>query len=107
MKAFYLDRIQILSELKKIAKQAGKLFPEIEEIRIFGSFSKGEETGLSDIDLFLIVEKEENNPITRMKPYFYFFSENIDLSLDMIVALKSEKENFKELLQGSILLYKH
>ncbi len=30
-----------------------------------------------------------------MKPYFQFFSENIDLSLDVIVALKSEKENFK------------
>ncbi len=42
-----------------------------------------------------------------MKAYFYFFSENFDLSLDMIVGLKSEKENFKELLQGSILLYKH
>lgn len=71
--AIWLDRNQLLEELKTAAKEAKDAFPEIKEIRLFGSLARNEETGLSDVDIFIVAETEIKNPIERIKPYFCFF----------------------------------
>lgn len=106
VKAFWLNKEDVISRLKEIARESLTVFPEIREIRLLGSLAKGEETGLSDADIFLLVDSGEKNPIERMKPYFNFFSERIGLAIDMIVATPDEIENFKELLKESIILSK-
>lgn len=104
VKGIYLDREYVLKKLKEVSGEALTVFPEIKEVRLFGSLAKGEETGLSDIDIFIIAKCKETNPIERMKPFFGFFSDKMDISVDMIVADESEIENFKEILKESILL---
>lgn len=104
MKAIWINREEILKELIKTCKEALREFSEIEEIRLFGSLAKGDETGLSDIDLFIVAENQVLNPIERIRPYFSFFSERIKMGIDMIVATSDEKEKFKDLLKESIRL---
>jgi len=106
VKAFWLNKESILCRLREITMESLTAFPEIREVRLFGSFAKGEETGLSDIDIFLLVDSGEKNPVERMKPYFNFFSERFDLAIDIIVATVDEIENSKELLKESIVLSK-
>ncbi len=106
VRAFYLNKEDIINKLIETAQESLNKFPEIREVRLIGSLAKGEETGLSDIDIFLVADNEERNPIERMKPYFNFFSERIDLAIDMIVARSDEIEYFKEFLKESITLSK-
>lgn len=73
VKAFYLNKEDIITGLREIARESLKEFPEIREIRLIGSLAKGEETGLSDVDIFLLVDSKEKNIIEWMKPYFNFF----------------------------------
>jgi len=81
------------------------MFPEIQEVRLIGSIAKGENTGLSDVDIFILVDNANDNPIERIKPYFNFFSDKIDIAIDILVATKEEAESFRNLLQKSLLLY--
>lgn len=106
VRAIFLNREEVLKKLREISGEALAVFPEIKEIRLFGSLAKREETGLSDIDIFLLIESEQKNPIERMKPYFGFFSDRLDIAVDMIAATEDEMENFKEILKESILLCK-
>ena len=78
VKAFYWDREGLLARLHEVAGEALRKFPEIAEIRLIGSFAQGTETGLSDVDIFiLLTESAEKHPIERMKPYYYFFSDKL------------------------------
>ena len=104
VKAFYLDRNKLIQELQKAAGEAMLLFPEIKEIRLVGSVARGEQTGLSDVDLFIVVDNSEESALERMKPYYRFFSDKIKLSLDIFTARKEETGSYQDLLVGSILL---
>ncbi len=107
VKGFYIDREKVIVKLKEISERALKIFPEILEIRVFGSFAKGEETGLSDLDIFILITgSEEKNPLERLKKYFYFFVDNIDIAVDVIVADLNEIKNFKDIISNSILITK-
>ncbi len=87
--------------------EQAKIFPEILEIRVFGSFAKGEETGLSDVDIFVLISSlEEKNPVERLKKYFYFFAENMDIAVDVIVADLNEINNLQDIILNSILITK-
>ena len=104
VKAFYLDRNKLIQELQKAAGEAMLLFPEITEIRLVGSVARGEQTGLSDVDLFIVIDNSEEGALERMKPYYRFFSDKIKLSLDIFTARKEETGSYQDLLVGSILL---
>ncbi len=105
VKAISLNREGVLQRLKEIVEEASRVFPEIVEVRLFGSLARGEETGLSDADLFIVTKGGEENPVERMKPYFIFFSDRMDIGLDMIVATEQEAGSIKETLGYSKLLY--
>ncbi len=105
VKAISLNREGVLRRLKEIVQEASRVFPEIVEVRLFGSLARGEETGLSDADLLIVTEGEIENPIERMKPYFSFFSDRLDIGIDMIVTTKQEVDSVKEAFIYSKLLY--
>jgi len=107
VKAFYLDRKEIIEHLKKISYSALHEFPEIHQIRLIGSLANHTATGLSDVDLWIIVnEYKVEHPIERLKPYYFYFADKIFLSLDIIITLKDDlyKEIHNKILQESILL---
>lgn len=106
VKAFYLDREAILRRLRDASREASQVFPGIQEIRLFGSMARGEGTGLSDVDIFILADDVEGNPIERIRPYFRFFSDKIDMAIDILVATKDEIERFRHLLHDSLLLYR-
>lgn len=106
VKAIWLNREEVIGLLKKASTEALRSFPAIKEIRLFGSIAKGEETGLSDIDLFLLVEDGGTDPLERMRPYFNFFSDRLKTALDMVVATEAEKPRFRDIIEGSVLLAK-
>jgi predicted nucleotidyltransferase len=105
VKAISLNREGVLRRLKEIVEEASRVFPEIVEVRLFGSLAKGEETGLSDADLFIVIKGGNENPVERMKPYFNFFSDRMDIGVDMVVATEREAGCIKENLGFSKLLY--
>ncbi len=105
VKAISLNREGVLRRLKEIAEEASRVFPSLVEVRLFGSLAKGEETGLSDADLFIVTESEKANPVERMKPYFNFFSDRLDIGIDLIVATKREAESLREAIAYSKRLY--
>ncbi|MFN4226866.1 MAG: hypothetical protein ACK4F0_01825, partial [Candidatus Ratteibacteria bacterium] len=47
VKCISINKETILKNLKRISKEAVKKFSEIKDIRIFGSFAKNNQTGLS------------------------------------------------------------
>ncbi|MCS6906485.1 MAG: nucleotidyltransferase domain-containing protein [Anaerolineales bacterium] len=104
MIAISLKRDEVYERLCQVAQEAIEQFPEVCEIRLFGSLARVEETGLSDIDLFLVTERKEENPIERVRPYFMFFSERVPLAVDLIAVQPQEVEEFAELLSESRLL---
>jgi len=106
VKCISIDKEKIFKKLQIISEEALKIFPEIEDIRIFGSLVKNQETGLSDVDIFIISKTDETNPIERMRPYFIFFSEHLEIGFDMLIARPDELENFKDILRDSISLLK-
>ncbi len=57
VKAISLNRDEILRKLKELSTDIKKNFPDVREVRLFGSIARGEEHGLSDIDILVIVEE--------------------------------------------------
>jgi predicted nucleotidyltransferase len=104
VQAIFINREKVLDNLKELSRQALSKFPEIKEIRLFGSFAKGEETGLSDIDLFIVAEDQPENPVDRVKRYYSFFLDGLKIATDIIVAMPHELENFGYMLKGSMIL---
>ncbi len=105
VKAFYLDRDELLRKLIDASTAAIATFPEVEEVRLFGSLARGDETGLSDVDIWLLVKgRLPSNPVERMKPYYGFFVDRIGIAVDVIVAGPADLEYYGELLKDSIIL---
>ena len=107
VRAFYFNRDIVLTKLKEISSEALNIFPEIIEVRLIGSFAKSEESGLSDIDLFIITKSSEKNPLERVRPYYMWFAEKIGISLDLIAATEQElrlSDNLRKMIENSILL---
>ncbi len=104
VKAIWINKKDILEKLRNVSTEAIERFSEIKEIWLIGSLAKGEETGLSDIDLFIIADTKIETPVERIKPYFYYFSDKIGISIDIIVATPEEKRFFNQLLKEGLLI---
>ena len=68
-KAFYLEPAHVLKRLKTAARQAMVAFPQISEVLLFGSLARGTQTGLSDIDLAILLSSEsaQVDPLERAR----------------------------------------
>ncbi len=104
VKAIWINKEKLIERLKSACSDARKEFPEIKEIWLIGSLAKGEETGLSDIDLFIIANTKIKNPIERIKPYFNYFTDKLKMSIDIIVATPEEKSLFNRFLKEGLLI---
>ena len=105
VKAFFLNRAELIKKTKGVAQEAGVTFPHIQEILLFGSLSRHEETGLSDIDLCIIASNLPVNPIDRLKLFYSFFAHRLPIALDLLVLFPEEKELHEEYLKRAVVLY--
>ena len=98
-----LDRDEVIRRLREISAQALAVFPELREVRLIGSLAEGTHTGTSDVDLLLLLDRAPEHPMEEMRPYFYFFSERLNIGLDVLPSIT---EYFKEILnEDAILLH--
>ena len=88
-KIIYLERKKIIDELKRIAlniKKEGK--DNLKDVILFGSLSREDFTGLSDVDIVIILKKSKDNPLDRIRRFRkYFF---IDIDVDLFVYTEDE-----------------
>ena len=105
-KAFYLDRETVVRKLKHVSAGALERFPEVVEIRLFGSLARDDQTGLSDADVFILIDtRPDTNPLERMRPYFNFFADKVEIAVDVVVAaIDEENDYYEKILLESILL---
>lgn len=103
-KAISLDRDDLIRRLRDIAAEALGAFPELREVRLVGSLAAGTHTGTSDVDLLLRVDHLGGNPLEAMRPYFFFFSTRLSMSLDLFLAGPQLSPEAERLLPQSLVL---
>lgn len=92
-----LDGVEILSvdisglreSLKEISRRIKYEHPEVKEIILFGSFSKGNFTPYSDIDIALIVNDTDKRFIERQDEFIGYFK---DIGFDTNIIVYTQKE---------------
>jgi len=67
----FIDRDQVIRDLRQAVAEAKAKHPEIVKVLLFGSFVQGNWTADSDADLFVIVRKELSDFSSR-SPYHIF-----------------------------------
>lgn len=105
-KAFSMDRDEALRLLRDAASQALRTFPEAVEILLFGSVARGTHTGLSDLDIAVVLKDTpaSDDPIERARPYQDFFFRRFRVGTDVIAFREGERERMRPLLEGSLVL---
>ena len=89
MKIISLDRDLLLARLRETAQQVRAAQPEVAEIRLFGSLARGDATGVSDIDLLVVLDhSDENDPHRRILTYLPYFP--FDRGVDLLVLTQEE-----------------
>jgi predicted nucleotidyltransferase len=68
----FLDRDQILCELRQAASEAKAAHPEIVRVLLFGSLVQGNWTADSDADLIVVVRREFPDFLNSRAPYQVF-----------------------------------
>ncbi len=106
VKAIFLDPDEFLRRLREVAAEALEAFPELQEVRLIGSLAAGTATGTSDVDLLLRVKEIAGNPLEALKPYFFFFSRRLEISLDLVLVGPELPPGLEKALVGSIVLAK-
>jgi len=90
-----IDRDALLNSLEDIAGRIRSDNPEVCDIRLFGSIARGEETGISDADILIVVESSDSPAVLRSVKFMKYF--NIEVPVDILVYTKDE---FNRLLEG-------
>jgi predicted nucleotidyltransferase len=105
-KAFYLDRNTVLERLRTASEEAVRLFPEVIEILLFGSLATETHTGLSDIDLAVVLSatSEGADPLEQARPFHRHFQERLPISVDVLVFPQTERPRMQTLLENAVTL---
>ena len=91
VKAVYLDKERILRSLKDISEKLRDSLPYVVELSLFGSLAIGEEHGLSDVDLLVIVENiDKKNFWDIYGQVFDIVSENLPVDFDLVVMSEAD-----------------
>jgi predicted nucleotidyltransferase len=91
VKLISLDRERLLAQVREAAGQVRTAHPEVAEVRLFGSLARGDATGLSDVDLLIVLsETGESDPHWRILAFLPYFA--FDRGVDLLVLTRAEIE---------------
>ena len=92
VKILSVDYDALLLKLKQTASLLKLKYPEVFNVSLFGSFSKGNYTPESDIDLLVLVE-HSNLPFLQRHTHFISYFVEIPFDINMMVYTRDEFEN--------------
>ncbi|MGA1865570.1 MAG: nucleotidyltransferase domain-containing protein [bacterium] len=90
-----MDYDSMITALKKNALQIKKEFPFVIQIFLFGSFSKGNFSPESDVDILIIVKKI-SIPFLERRDQFYKFFKEIPFDVNILIYSETEIEKMKK-----------
>ena len=94
-KIISLNKNKILNKLRKIIEKIKNIEKDnLLDIILFGSLAKGDFTGLSDLDIAILLKNSDLNFIERIKKYIKYF--DIEIPVDIFVYTVSEVEKMKK-----------
>lgn len=94
-KLIYLNRDEVINELKRIALKIKSDEKEnLVDIILFGSIAKGTHTGTSDVDIVIILKECNLNLFERIRKFLKYF--DIEVGIDLLVYTENEFEKMKE-----------
>jgi predicted nucleotidyltransferase len=86
-----LNRDELLARLRQAATRLQAEHPEVEQVRLFGSLARGDATGLSDIDILILLRHtSDSDPHRRILTFLPYF--DLPRSTDVLVYTRSELE---------------
>jgi predicted nucleotidyltransferase len=105
-KAFFLDRTAALQLVRAAAEDAVRTFAEVQEILLFGSLADGTHTGLSDIDVAVVLSRSAANvdPLERTRPFHAYFQDRLKVGVDVVTLLENELRDMQSLLANAVTL---
>ncbi len=80
----------MLERLRRRARALVESHPEVLEVRLFGSFARGEARPGSDVDLFIVVRDTPQPFLDRIPPVARHFS-GVGIGCDVIVYTEGER----------------
>lgn len=94
VKAIYLDREKVLEEVKRASEIAKRTQPFVKEVFLFGSLARGEEHGLSDVDILVVVDSLRREEFwEKFGKVHRIFADNLSVDFDLVLV---PEEDFKK-----------
>jgi uncharacterized protein len=89
VKIISLNRDTLLTRLHAIAASIRREHSEVDDIRLFGSLSRDDATGTSDVDILILLrESAAPDPFRRIRTFLPYF--DLDRGVDILVYTHSE-----------------
>ncbi len=91
VKAISLDREEIFKRLSRLSAELKAKLPYVKEVRLFGSLAKGEEHGLSDVDLLVVVDRLDRESFWKVYgEVFEFVADRLPVDFDLVVISQED-----------------
>lgn len=90
VRVFRLDCDGVLERLRACARSLMDSDPNVLEVRVFGSFARGEARPGSDADVFIVVRDSPVPFLERIAPFARHFS-GLGIGCDVIVYTEGER----------------
>jgi len=83
-----VDRNELLGRLREIAARIRRENPEVVDLRLFGSFARGDCFGNSDVDVLIVLSESNEDALDRILRFRKHF--DLELPLDLLVLTENE-----------------
>ena len=106
MSGISLDSRKLKNKIRETARQALIRFPEVAQIRLFGSLAKGAENPLSDVDIMVVLDRKDQgrDPLEAARPYFAFFSDRLRVAVDVLITDRAGIDELDRTVGGSEMI---
>lgn len=89
VKIISIDRDELLSRLREIVKQIYAEYPEVADVRVFGSIARGDQVGTSDVDVLIVLHNGDlGDPMERTRSFYPYF--DLPVGIDVLVYTQDQ-----------------
>jgi predicted nucleotidyltransferase len=84
-----IDRDELLAALSAIAGQICAEHPEVKSVRLFGSIARGDQVGMSDVDVLIVLRGgEQVEPLQQIRLFYPYF--DLPIGVDLLVYTEEQ-----------------